>query len=139
MTDWRQDQTGVLYPTMIQRLKDALANGDTLEAIFCLQGESDATNEAGYTPQPTIWAQNFTNLINNIKAQFGETKVVIGQIGTTTSMHEPNWQVVKDQQVLASELNNFPIIKTDDFTLSDDLHVDYRNFDELAKRFVEEL
>lgn len=140
MSDWRQNQTGGLYLPMIAEINKAVLLGAKLEAFLWYQGEADAGTLEGYANSST-WANLFSDLLGSLKKDLGRSdfKIVFAQIATTTNQTLSNWATVKTQQDLAAELLNIPIIRTDDLTLCDDVHLDQSQLDKLAERFVNKL
>ncbi len=140
MWDWRQDSTGVLYPTMIQAVQEALLDGGKLAGFIWYQGESDAGTQEGYAHSKE-WAELFNQLVKQMKQDLNkpDMQIVFAQIATTTNKTLSNWDVVQAQQEMAALVMNVPMIYTKDMVLCDDVHLDQSTFNTLAERFINQL
>ena len=111
--------------------------------ILIYQGEKDASdpllNPTKGIISPDLWASKFSELVQNWRTDLASPQlpVVFAQLATNGAPeYYINWEAIKQQQASV----NLPfcrMIKTEDSTVVDGVHLSIESYQEVGKRFAE--
>ena len=131
-----------LYGSCLNRIRQATQMGVPAGILF-YQGETDASDPLLYPNKgiiaPDLWASKFSELVQNWRSDLVSPNlpVVFAQLATNGDPGSfINWEAIKQQQASV----NLPfcrMIKTDDLTVVDGVHLSIESYQELGKRFAD--
>jgi hypothetical protein len=140
---WNRDtKVTTLYGSCLNRIRQASERGVPAGMLIYL-GETDATDSVLYPTKgiisPDLWASKFSEMVQNWRSDLGSPNlpVVFAQLATNGDPKSfINWEVIKQQQA-SVKLPFCRMIKTDDLTVVDGVHLSIESYQELGKRFAD--
>jgi hypothetical protein len=141
---WQQDtKVSTLYGSCLNRIRQAAKMGVPAGLLF-YQGETDSTdpllNPTKGISDPKQWAQLFGKMVQDWRSDLSSPTlaVVFAQLAANSDpKYFINWEVIKEQQASVN-LPYCRMIKTEDLTVVDGVHLSIEGYQETGKRFADD-
>lgn len=138
ITQWQKAfPETTLYGACDKRLRVALRYG-RIVAFVMHQGEYETF--PGREDQALAWAANFTQLVSDLRSDYGDVPIVFGQIGINASLTAYPYQNVVMEQQASVDISGVLMYTTSDLaTGSDGVHFTAASYNQVGCRQADRL
>ncbi len=131
ITQWQPAYTrDTLYGSCLYRIRTVDTGGNHTVMIFFYQGEADSYN----LDLVAAWNGKFTNIINALNTDLNYPPIVYAQVSKTTDPQKFPYLLELANEQAFSRGGNVLMVKSEDLSLCDIIHLDYESQQILGKR-----